>query len=183
MGIEKTDDEEERAVVFTGDKCAGEGGAVGVDVAGVEGLKTVGWARGFVVGEVPFAEVGRLVAGASEVRAHGDELGGIEGDLRVVGYLGLMREATGEDGVAGRHTQRVGRVGFGEIRAARGEAIKGGGLDVAISHPEAHGIGRVLVGHDEENVGLRSRPAREEGREDEGVKEKGFHGETKGDRG
>ena len=42
MGIKKTDDEEERAVVFAGDKFTGEVGVVGVDVAGIEGLKTVG---------------------------------------------------------------------------------------------------------------------------------------------
>ena len=141
--------------MFAGDKFAGEGGVVGVDVAGVEGLKTVGLGSGFIVGEVPFSEVGRLVAGAGKVRAHGDELGGIEGDLRVVRHAGLMRETTGENGIAGGHAQGVWRVSFGEISASGGEAIEGGGLNVAITHAAAHGIGRLLVGHDEEDVGLR----------------------------
>ena len=94
-----------------------------------------------------------------------------------------MREATGEDGVAGGHTQGVGRVGLGEIRAARGEAIEGGGLDVAIAHAAAHGIGRLLVGHDEEDVGLSGRRGREQGRDGDGARDKVFHGEAKSGRG
>ena len=183
MGIKKTDDEEERAVVFAGDKFTGEVGVVGVDVAGIEGLETVGRSGGFVVGEVPFAEVGSLVSGAGEVRAHGHELGGIEGDFRVVSHAGLMRQASGENRVASGHTQRVGRVGFGEIRAARGEAIEGGSLDVAITHTAAHGIGRLLVGHDEEDVGLSGRRGREHGCDGDGAKYKVFHGEASSWRG
>jgi hypothetical protein len=37
----------------------------------------------------------------------------------------------------------------------------------------------VLVGHDEENVGLRGKSGRAQEGEGEGAKDKGFHGETK----
>ena len=155
VGIEKTDDEEEGLVVFAGEKLRGQGGVFGVDVAGFEGFETVGLGGGFIVGEMPLAEVGGLVAGLAEMRPHRDERGGIERRLRIVGDAGLVRIATGKDRVARRHAERVRRVGAAEKCAARRQAIQRGRLQVAVTHPAAQRIGRVLVSHDENDVRRR----------------------------
>ena len=112
---------------------------------------------------MPFAKVTGGVAGAFEISAHGREPPGVDRRGIVGLYSGLDRIAPGKDGGSRRYTERIGAIGASEQHAVRGQAIHMGRFEILFADAAAHGIGRLLVRGDEEDVGVvcGERPAPE----------------------
>ena len=116
-------------------------------------LEAVGVDLRDIITQVPLAEICRLIAGFAEVGAHANELLRIQLGRVIRGHPGFVGIASGKDRIPGRHAQRIGTVGAGEDHAAGRQAVHRGRVEVARSHPATHGLGKLLVGHDEHHVG------------------------------
>ena len=107
--------------------------------------------------EVPFAEEGGVVASGLEELGEGG-LGTVE-ELVEAGDAVFVGVFSGEDGGAGGGAEGVGGEGVLEAHPFFGEAVKGGGLDVFV--PVAtEGLAGVVVGENEDDVGLWLRHRR-----------------------
>jgi hypothetical protein len=76
--------------------------------------------------DVPLAAVGAVVSGAGKKMAERLLAVRLRNRLVVVYGAQRVRHASGEQGGAGRRTQRKRRVGAGEARPARGERVQRG---------------------------------------------------------
>ena len=112
---------------------------------------------GGVGDEVPLADHGGLVAGALEFL--GDVIAlGVERLFEGVDAV-LVAVLAGEDGGAAGRADRVGAEAVGEAHAAVGDAVDVRRL-VDAAAVGGDGVGGVVVGHDEEDVGLGALPWR-----------------------
>ncbi len=104
-----------------------------------------------LVAEVPLAHVGGAVVGV------GDELvetRGLRAERDVVGdAAALVGPEAGHDGAARGRGDGLGDVGLVEHVALGGELVEVGGLDLPVP-VDGHGVGALLVGPDEQEIGL-----------------------------
>ena len=116
------------------------------------GLEAVDCGVRLRVRQVPFAEVGGVVAGLPEDRPHHGETAGVygRGVVRLDARLG--RIASGEHGCPRGHAERVGAVGAREDGAGGGEAVHVRRVEVLAPDAAAQRVGELLVRHHDQDI-------------------------------
>ena len=113
-----------------------------------------GWVVDAAVAQVPLADDGGLVAGGLQQLGHGN-LAPVKRRGEGGNAVDMVVGAGEDHGAAGR-ADRVGAEAVVEAHATVGDTVEvGRAVDAAAV--AAHGVRRVVVGHDEEDVGGAGR--------------------------
>ena len=160
--VEETRDEQERLVVRASQKlqrALGDAGVVVVLGLAGENLKAMGAGVSRAVTQVPLAAVGGVVTGVAEVGAHAAESLGVKAvpGRRIHGDAGFVRIPPRKDRAPPRHAERIGSVCPREEPAGLCQPVHGRRMDELAAHAATHGVGKLLVGDNEEHIASRRR--------------------------